>query len=359
MWELDGRKSYEFKDQTKEEYRREKQKEHNDNQKRIAKTIGENFAAYSLIAIMMLMIGSIWSEVGIFSNWRKFIGDALVTIVLYILADVCASYIGTQTGKLDDDYIRNHEEYLSLRKDVRQAGTLLMNVFCDWQIDVEYEFYLRKKCKDFKIDYKEYMANYHGKTLEELQELFPIEQVKDQSAKKKVFGTIKNVKTTSKAAKVFQLNQIEHIELTPDILMTDGMVRNKRGDVGISGEEYVEQHTVGKGHIALTALVAIIAAVPTFELVQEFTVGALIYTIFKIALLLFRMYSGFSRGSRAFNGIEISHLSAKTKYLNYYLEFLDKKIYKRLGDRYTVIGDDDDQAGWEAQVDESGAGGHS
>lgn len=347
---------------SKDDYRQFKQKQHNQRQKNLAKTIGENFAAYSLIAIVALMIGSIWSEVGIFSNWKKFIGDAFVTVVLYILADVSASYLGTQGGKLDDEYIKKHEEYLSLRSRVLGVGVTLMNAFCDWQIDLEYEFYIRKKCKEAKIDYNDYMANYHGKTFEELQAMFPIEVIKGKDAKNKLFGTIRNVKTSSRATKIFMLNQIEHIDLTPDILLTDGMARNVRGSVGMSGEEYVEKHTIGKSHIALTALIAIVAAVPVFTLAQEVSVGAIIYTIFKIALLLCRMYSGFARGSKAYNTVEPKALSDKIKYLYLYIEFIDKKIYLKIKDRYDIVDIIGDQTyvedKWQEQVNEAGAGGH-
>ena len=163
---------------------------------------------------------------------------------------------------------------------------------------------------------------------------------------------------SEKATKVIELNQIDYIDLTPDILMTDGMVRNKRGDVGISGEEYVEKHTTGKSHIALTALVAIIAAVPAFTLAQEFTVGAIIYTVFKLALLLFRMYSGYSRGSKAFNSVEIFHLQAKVKYLYLYLEFIEGKYYLKLEDKYgsSEVFYDEDRG--KNPFEQIGAGGH-
>lgn len=347
---------------SRDEYREFKHKEHNERQKRLAKTIGENFATYSLVAIMMLMIGSIWSEVGIFSNWKKFIGDALVTVVLYIMADISATYIGTQGGKLDDGYIREHEGYLALRETVRKAGITLMEAFCDWQIDVEYEFYLRKRCKKAKLDYKEYMETYHGKSLEELATMFPLEKVKDKRAFDKARGVFRNAKTSDRAIKIFELSQIQPIELTPDILMTDGMVRNKRGNVGMSGEEYVERHSIGKTHIAITAIVAIIAAVPVFTLVQEFSVGAIIYTIFKLALLLFRMYSGYSQGAKAFNSVEIVHIQDKVKYLVKYLEFLGKKIYLKIEDKYDIIkllGDEEiaeDQR--QDEADKIGAGEH-
>lgn len=316
----------------------ERQRLHNYRQKQFAKTIGENFAAYSLLAIIALLVGSIWTEAGIFSNWRKFIGDALVTIVLYVLADVCASHIGTEGGKLDDEYVKNHEEYLSLRDTVRKAGIVLMDAFCDWQVDIEYEYYIRKRCKALKIDYKEYKAVYEGKSLEELSRMFPLEDVKGNNTKEKVFGTIRNVKTSDKAVKVFELSQIKRIELTPDILMTDGKVRNKRGGVGISGEEYVENHTIGKKHIFITALFAIVAAVPVFTLVQEVTVGMIIYTIFKIALLCYRMFCGYSRGAKGYNTVDPKHLQDKIKYLYLYLEFLEKKIYLELADKYDIVG---------------------
>lgn len=346
----------------KEEYRQFKQKQHNLRQKTLMKTIGENFAAYSLVAIAILMIGSIWSEVSVTSNWRKFIGDAIVTIVLYILADISASYIGTQGGKLDEDYIRTHDEYLSLRSKVLNVGVDLMNAFCDWQVDIEYEFYIRKKCKEFKIDYKDYVENYRGKTYEELQALFPHEVIKGEDLKNKFSKTISNVETSSRATKIFILNQIEHIDLTPDILLTDGRVRNKRGSVNMSGEEYVEEHTVGLNHIAITTIIAVVAAVPVFTLAQEVSVGAIIYTIFKIALLLFRMYSGYSRGAKAFNTVEPKHLQDKIKYLYLYIEFLEKKTYLKLKDNYGIIDIIGDQTDVEdkrqEQVDETGAGRH-
>ena len=328
-----------FKGPDRDEYKRFKQKERNINQKKFAKLLGENFASFALLAIMALMIGFIWIEARIFTNWTKFIGDAVVTVTLYLLADVCSASIGAQGGKLDDDYIKCHNEYLSLRDRVRQAGISMMDMFCDWQIDVEYEYYIRRRCKDLKIDYKEYMENYRGKTLEELKGLFPLESVKEEEFKGMVFGGIRNAKTSSKAAKIFSLNQIEHIDLTPDILMTDGSVKNRRGGVGIGAEDYVKKHTTGVKHIIITAVFAIVAAIPVFSLIDEFSVAMVIYTIFKIALMLYRMYRGWSRGAKGYNTVEPKHLQDKIKYLYLYLEFLDKRIYETLGDKYTLVGE--------------------
>ncbi len=325
----------------------ERRKEYNRKQKGLSKVIGENFATWSLLMIIALMIVFIWTDIGLFASWTSFLGDALVTAVLYILADIiCASYIGAKGGKLDDDYIQNHEEYLSVRKTVRSEGLSFMDVFCDWQIDLEYEFYIRKRCKELKIDYAEYMGKYNGCTLEELQAMFPLERSTDEDQKLgfwkrlkgRLFGGIRNAKTSSKAAKIFALNQIKHIELTPDILMTDGKVRNQRGDVGESGEEHIERHTIGWKHIFLTIIVVLVAVAPTFALIQNFSFGMIVYTMFKIALMLFRMYRGYSRGAKAFNTIEPKHLQAKTKYLYLYLEFLRNKTYLDLADKYKIVG---------------------
>lgn len=314
-----------------------RQKEYSRRQKGFSKVIGENFATWSLLMIIALMIMFIWTDIGIFTSWTSFIGDALVTAVLYILADIiCASYIGAKGGKLDDEYIRNHDEYLSIRERVRSAGMTLLGVFCAWQIDLELELYIRKKCKELKIDYTEYIERYHNKTLEELSAMFPKEKTEDErvSLKDKIFGGVRKAKTSSKAARIFALNQIKPIELTPDILMTDGKVKNERGDVGESGEEHIERHTTGWKHILLTVIFVVVAVSPTFALAQNFSWGMLIYTTFKIALLLFRMFRGYSRGAKAFNTIEPKHLQAKTKYLYMYLEFLENKTYLKLGDKY-------------------------
>ena len=72
-----------------------------------------------------------------------------------------------------------------------------------------------------------------------------------------------------------------------------------------------------------------------------------IYTIFKIALMAYRMYRGYSRGAKGYNTVEPKHLQDKIKYLYLYLEFLDKRIYETLGDKYNV-------AIYEKAVDYSG-----
>lgn len=290
----------------KAEIRADKRREFNRQQKSFMKIVGENLASYVCVLIFVLLIGFIWTDVGLSFSLTSFITDSLISVVMFVLADVCMAQIGSKAGKLDDEYIKNHDEYLDLRRVVMNAGITLMDAFCDWQIEVEYEYYMKKRCKDLKIKYDEYVELYSEKSLEELKVLLP----------------------ATKAAKVFALNQIKHIELTPEMLLTDGKVKNGRGGIGISGEEYIEKHTTGWTHVATTVVFAIVATVPVFTLTQDVSVGRIIYTIFKLSMMTYRMYQGYSRGAKGFNTVEPRHLQAKIRYLYLYLEYLKSESQK-------------------------------
>lgn len=346
-----------FKEPSKEEYRRFQQKEHSDRQKRFEKAIGDNIASLGLIAVMVIMISTIWADFGIVANFQRFLRDSILTIVLYIVADYYAISLGTRCGKLDDEYISNHETYLVLRERVRKIGVELMNAFCDWQIEVEYEYYMRRRCRDLKIDYKEYVEVYSKKNLFELREMFPIETIKEKDFKRRAIGTYHNVKTVSKADKIFQLSLIKPIELTPEILMTDGKVRNTRGGVSISGEEYSEQQTKGAKHIIATILFGLLSASLFVDLVKEFSIAMLIYTIFKIALMLYRMFVSYNRGIKSYSSVDPKSLQDKIKYLYLYLEFIDKKIYLSLKDKYNIMQNEFAENKRTDTADEVGAGG--
>ena len=299
---------------TRDELKKDRQKERNRRQKSMIKMIGENLASYACVLILILLVSFIWTDIGIFINVTSFLSDAVVTVILYVLADFCMTQSGSKGGRLDDVYIVLHEEYLALRDRVRQVGIANMDAFCDWQVDVEYEYHMRRQCKAFKVDYDEFINKYVGMTLEEL----------------------KRIMSKDKALKVYALTQVKRIELTPDILLTDGKVRGERGGVPLSGEEYVERHTTGWQHILMTAIFAIVAAVPVFTLTQDVSVGRVIYTVFKLAMMCYRMYRGYMRGAKGFNTVEPKHLQAKIKYLYLYLEFLEKKIYISLAGKYNI-----------------------
>lgn len=303
MFDLDKKKGDGLPEPTKEELKRYQQNEFNKRQKSVAKMVGENLASYACVAIIIVLISFIWTDIGLAISLTSFLTDAAVTVVLYVLADFCMTKAGTNGGKLYDDYINLHGDYLKLRKQVVESGITLMEDFCEWQAEIEYESRMRKLCKRYKIDYEEFKNFYSKVRIEDLQ------------------GKL----TKSEIAKVVALRQIDRIELTPDMLLTDGKVKDECGGIPISGEEYAEKHTTGAGHIAMTAAFAIVAAVPVFTLTQDMSIGRVIYTVFKVSMMLYRMYCGYTRGAKAYNTVEPIHLQAKIKYLYLYIEYRDQK----------------------------------
>jgi hypothetical protein len=326
-WEL-GDDSV-FQEPSREKIKEHKQKEFNKKQKSLVKLVGENLASYALVLIVVLMIGFIWTDLGISLTWTSFLIDSLMSVVLFIVAESLTAKIGTSGGRLDDIYIMVHNEYVELRKTVFDAGITLMDKFCEWQIDVEYEFFLRKKCKEHKINYDKYVDTYSRMTLPDLQ---------------KELGK-------QDALIVAALNKTSRIELTPDMLLTDGKVRGERGGIPISGEEYVEKHTTGFGHIALAIITAILTAFPAFALTEDVSLGRVIYTVFKLAMLIYRMYNGYSRGAKAFNTIAPRNLRSKIRYLNLYLEFL-----RRNGEDYGTEGSKSEQTDPQGRREGEGGG---
>jgi hypothetical protein len=74
-----------------------------------------------------------------------------------------------------------------------------------------------------------------------------------------------------------------------------------------------------------------------FSLTSDITFARVMYTIFKVVVLLFRMARGYERGARAYHTIETRQLQAKCNMLRQYKTFLSEKTYYKLGDKYGDI----------------------
>ena len=72
-------------------------------------------------------------------------------------------------------------------------------------------------------------------------------------------------------------------------------------------------------------------------LTSDITFARVIYTVFKLVMLLFRMAKGYDRGAWAYNTIEVRQLKAKSNYLRQYIKFIEDKLYLKLGDKYGDI----------------------
>ncbi len=127
------------------------------------------------------------------------------------------------------------------------------------------------------------------------------------------------------------------IDLTPELLLTDGMAKYARGGVSQSGEEYAYHRMYGKLHLGLAVFAAICTVLPNFQNVEQITWASVVMAFVNILAVVWRMSMGYANGVKAYNDVEVKHLQSKIKYLEIYHEFLAKKIYLKFGDKYGNI----------------------
>ena len=292
-WNLD--------DVSRDDLKKDRRQDFNSKQKAFAKALGENAASLGCILIIVMFVGYIWTDMRIQLVWERIICDAAASIISFILVEDLMSHNGVRCGMLYDEYIKAHEAYLELKGKVISAGVSKMAEFCDAVIEKEYETYIRRKCREFKLDYEDYVNRFSSMKADELnRELTP-----------------------DKVAHVLFLNAAKRIELTPEMLLTDGAgEKNERGGIGMSALEYVKKSTRGWLNITITVISCAVSASIAFSGNDGASWGLVMYTMMKLALLFWRMYKGYITGARAYNTIEVKHLQDKMVYMNMYLEHL-------------------------------------
>jgi hypothetical protein len=336
MFDLEKNDSY--REPTKAEIRAEKDREYNTRMKNTMRVIGENMATCTIVLATSVLVGSVFGDVGFNMFSEYMVMDFILTFAVFLVVEYMASKGGSRCGKTYPEYIDLHTVYLTMREAIYKRGIALMDIFCDWQVDVEYEYYMRRRCKKLKIKYSDYIETYSKMSLEELSDMFTHKgEEKPKFSLRHPIKTaiaIHNYTKVSELAKnIVELKAIKPIELTPEILLTDGKPRRSRGGVGISGEEHLERHTTGAGHIIATIPMILLTILPAF-ISKGFTWTLLFTAALKLMGVFMRYYRGFSSGAKAFNTIEIKHLQDKIQYFHLYNEYLDKKIYLDLEDKY-------------------------
>lgn len=288
-------------DISRDELKADKRQDFNKRQKAFAKTLGENTASLGCILIIVMFVGYIWTDMKIQLEWERILCDAAASIISFILVEDLMSQNGVRCGMLYDEYVKAHEAYLELKAKVLAAGISKLGDFCEAIIEKEYETYIRRKCKEFKLDYETYVNRFSSMRADELnRELSP-----------------------DKVAHVLFLNAVKRIELTPDMLLTDGSGEKvERGGIGMGAHEYVKKSTRGWFNITITVVSCAVSASIAFFGNAGASWGLVMYTLMKLALLFWRMYKGFSTGTKAFNTYEVKSLQDKMLYMNMYLESL-------------------------------------
>lgn len=289
------------------------QKKYNTASKTIATIIGTNLSLFVCMLLPFLMIGFIWTDVGVVTFGTWFFTDAALTLALFIVGELMMMRVGAAGGKLDNDYIQAKEEYARLVERVNKLGTLLMPLFCDWQIDYEYDRLIAKKLRRIRMTRDEWDS---CRTL-------PYRQLKDKYGK-------------YKAGLIRYLNQIRPIDLNEATLICGETESDARG-IPMSGEDFMHKKAHSIDMIVGSGFTCLLTVSIAFTLTSDVSIARVIYTITRLAFLLFRMAKGYQTGAKSFNTVEVCMIRAKSKYLRQYECFVNDKIYLRLGDKYGDI----------------------
>ena len=289
------------------------QKRYNERSKGFAYILGKNLTLFICMLVPFLLIGFIWTEFGPVEVGPKLLSDGVLTVSLFVAGEVMMTRLGADGGKLDGDYIKAKSEYEELVVKVGDIGSLLMGVFCDWQIDVEMQNAINSRLRVLRMTPAMWA---------EVKDL-PKEDLERRYGK-------------AKAKKMIEIRNLKPIELNEAILLYDGD-KSARGGVPASAEDYLKS----KSHFVKTLIACVFTGLLTVTvavtLTQDITFARVLYTMFKLVMLLFRMAKGYERGARAYNTVDVKQYRARSNYLRQYVSFVRDRIYLKLEDKYGDI----------------------
>ena len=194
----------------------EAQRKYNVKSKNFAYILGKNLTLFICMLVPLLMIGFVWTDFGEIIISTKMISDGVLTVMLFAVGEMMMTRLGSDGGRLDAEYIDAKAEYDGLTADVGRIGTILMGVFCDWQIDVEMQQ---------AIQFRLRMQRLTPKMWDEVKDLSE-EELKEK------FGN-------KRGRELAKINKLEPIELNEAILLYNGEYAS-RGGVPISGDAYLK-----------------------------------------------------------------------------------------------------------------------
>lgn len=283
------------------------QGKYNSSSKSIVHHLGTNIALYICCLIPLALIGFIWTDFGMPVVGLKFISEGIVTVALFIIGEVMMMSIGSNGGKLDPEYINARNEFKSLLREVEKVGTLLLGVFCEWQIDVELDQAITARCRPLHIT-----------------------RAKWDELKDKPFSELKQKYGRKKAKRIIALTRLEPVEINEALLLYDNTDDLTRGGVPISGAGYLRSKMRSPEMVLGCIFAGLLTISVAIAMTQDVSMARVIYTLFKLIILLYRMASGYAMGAKAFNTIEVRQIRAKCNYLRQYIMFVEDKIYINL-----------------------------
>lgn len=290
------------------------QRDYNISSKNLVQVIGSNITMFVCLLLPLLLIGFIWTDFGAPKIDIRLVSDGIVTVALFVIGETLMMRIGSTGGKLDDEYITARKLFDSLVDMVHEAGTMFMSVFCEWQIDTEMKQATATRLRYLRLTKDEW------------------EKIKNMPHHELVqrFGV-------KRAQKIMELNRLEPVELNESILLFNNGDALSRGGVPISGEEFIYKKTHSTKMYLSAAFAALITISVAITLTSDISFSRVMYTAFKLIVLLYRMAQGYDLGAKAYNTVEVKQLNAKNSYLRQYLRFVDDKTYLKLGNKYGEI----------------------
>lgn len=291
------------------------QENYNLTSKKLVHILGTNLALFICILLPIFLVGSIWTDLNIVAFGWKYISDGLVTVALFVIGEVMMMRVGADGGKLDTEYIEARNDFTSLLKEVHKVGTMFMPVFCEWQVDVELKQAIATRLRPLRLTREDWA------------------RLKDMP-----YSDLKKTYGKKKAKRIAALNQLDPIDLNEAVLMYDDANGFVRGGVPLSGAAYMQKktHSVGMLISCLFTGLLTVSVIPIFT--SDLSFARVVYTIFKIIILLYRMAVGYGIGAKAYNTVEARQLEVKSNYLRNYIRFVEDKIYLKLGDKYGDVG---------------------
>lgn len=290
------------------------QENYNTTTKTLVHILGTNLALFICILLPIFLIGFIWTDFGVIAFGWKYVSDGIVTVALFIIGEMMMMRVGADGGKLDAEYISARTDFSNLLKEVNKVGTMLMSVFCEWQIDVELEQAIATRLRPLRLTREDWT------------------RLKDMS-----YSELKRTYGRKKAKKIVALNQLNPIELNEAVLMYDDANDFVRGGVPLSGAAYMQKKTHSIEMILSCLFTGLLTVTVVLTFTTDLSFARVMYTIFKVIVLLYRMAIGYGVGAKAYNTIEARQLAVKSNYLRNYIRFVNDKTYLKLGNKYGDI----------------------
>lgn len=290
------------------------QKKYNITSKKIVHTIGTNIALVICMLLPVFLIGYIWTDFSVPDIGLKFVTDGIATVVLFVVGETMMMRVGASGGKLDAEYIEARKEYNTLTKKVNDLGTMFMSVFCEWQIDIELKQAVATRIRALHITKDEW---------KEIKDLSRMEL--DTKYGKK------------KAQAIERIKQLKPMELNEAILLFDDAESTTRGGVPISGDGYIHKKSHSIETVLSCAFTGLLTVTVAITMTSDISFARVMYTIYKLIVLFYRMALGYGTGAKAYNSVEVKQLQAKCSYLRQYIRFVEEKTYLKIGDQYGDI----------------------